>query len=149
MRNILIGMLGLAVFACQPQSKQNTGQGNEEAAGETVAPVDSANAARFDFKEKQFDFGKVTEGEKVSHSYVFTNTGKSSLVISNAQASCGCTVPEWTREPVAPGKTGEIQVIFDSNGRAGKQHKTVTVYANTYPSVVQLELTGEIVDAEN
>lgn len=144
-----IYLLIIPVFlaaACQNTSKQSAAAGTGETAeaGGTVEAADTASAAKFEFAETSFDFGTVEAGEKVSHAYSFTNTGSSSLIISNAQASCGCTVPEWTKEPIAPGETGEIQVVFNSQGRSGKQNKTITVHANTNPSVAQLYLTGEV-----
>lgn len=127
--------------ACQPKSgKTEAG----DAAAATVSSDTAAAAAKFEFAEEAFDFGTVEEGEKVSHSYTFTNTGEGSLIISNATASCGCTVPDWTREPIPPGATGEITAVFDSKGRVGRQSKTITVHANTEPAVVKLTLTGEV-----
>lgn len=135
-------LASLMLFSCQSKSgKDSTGEG----ASASVDGAESAEGlAAIEFTETAFDFGTVEEGEKVSHSYQFTNTGETSLVISNAMASCGCTVPDWTREPIPPGGTGEIEAVFDSNGRVGKQSKTITVHANTDPATVQLSLTGEV-----
>src|SRR5690554_833231 len=77
--------------------------------------------AKFQFKEKDntFDFGKVVEGELVTHEYEFKNVGDQPLQILKAEASCGCTTPEWPKSPVMPGKTGKIKVSFNSEGRVG------------------------------
>src|SRR5207302_3236285 len=80
-----------------------------------------------------YNFGRVTEGEKVEYSFRFRNTGKKPLVITNTSASCGCTVPEKPEKPILPGETGFIKVVFNSKGKAGHNEKTVTVISNAYP----------------
>lgn len=89
-----------------------------------------------------YDFGKVVEGQKVEHNYRFKNTGNKALVVSAATASCGCTVPEKPEEPVKPGETGILKVVFNSAGRPGPAHKTITVVSNAYPGFPVLVLTG-------
>ena len=82
------------------------------------------------FEDTQHDFGVITDGEVVSHTYRFTYTGKHPLIIRDAVASCGCTVPSYPKEPVAPGASGEIVVSFNSKGRVGLQQKNVMIYSN-------------------
>jgi len=101
------------------------------------------------FEEDTFRFGEVLEGEKVSHAYRFTNIGNNDLVIANASGSCGCTVPEWPKEPIKPGKSGVINVVFDSERRAGKAEKSITIYANTEPSRHVLFLKGTVKPKSN
>ena len=96
------------------------------------------------FAEESFDFGTVDQGEKVSHTYKFTNSGSEPLILSNAKGSCGCTVPQWPREPIAPGATGEIVVEFDSKNKSGKRNQKVTITANTEPAQTVISLTGEV-----
>lgn len=96
------------------------------------------------FDKTEHDFGSVVDGEKVSFSFHFTNTGTGDLLIRHAQATCGCTVPEWPKDPIAPGKDGFITVTFDSKGRLGMIHKTVTVIANTIPNTTTVTITGEV-----
>ena len=79
------------------------------------------------FGETEYDFGTVDQGAVVEHVFTFTNSGSEPLVISNAKGSCGCTVPEWPKEPIAPGATGEITVKFDSKGKKNAQNKKVTI----------------------
>lgn len=88
-----------------------------------------------------FDFGTINEGDTVEHVFQFKNTGEFPLIINNVTASCGCTTPEWPHEPVAPGKTSSILVRFNSRNKAGVQNKTVSIYANTDPSVTDLAFT--------
>jgi hypothetical protein len=101
---------------------------------------------KIEFNKTTHDFGLIIEGEKVIYTFTYTNTGKSDLIIKSASASCGCTVPTFSREPIAPGEQGKLEVVFDSNGRSGKQHKTVTVLSNCIPNTLKLAITGEIVE---
>ena len=88
-------------------------------------------AARFQFiGGETFDFGSVKEGPDVEHIFKFKNVGKEPLIIQNASASCGCTVPEWPKEPILPGKTGQLKVTFHTTGKAGPQMKTVYIQSN-------------------
>lgn len=105
-------------------------------------PLDTVNVARIAFEEETYDFGEVDEGAVVEHTFRFTNTGKAPLLISSARSTCGCTVPEWPREPIAPGQGGEIQVKFNTSGKKNKQTKPVTIVGNTYPSTSKLLLKG-------
>ncbi len=106
--------------------------------------VPSGPTTQMTFNSMEFDFGKVKSGESVTHDYEFTNTGKENLIIANAKGSCGCTVPQWPKEPIAPGKTGVIKVVFDSKGKSGPQSKRVTITANTNPPQSFLEIKGEV-----
>ncbi len=101
------------------------------------------------FAEEEFNFGTIDSGEKVEHIYAFTNDGDEPLVISEAKGSCGCTVPEWPKEPIAPGEGGEIKVVFDSKGKSGKQTKSVTIKANTDPAVTILKISGDVTPDPN
>ena len=92
-----------------------------------------------------YDFGKTTDGNKVAYDYRFRNTGTKPLIITNASASCGCTVPQKPEMPIMPGDTGFIKVVFDSKGRVGNAHKTITVTSNAFPPFPELLLTGEVV----
>lgn len=91
-----------------------------------------------------YNFGKITEGEKVEFSFRFKNTGKKPLVVTNASASCGCTVPEKPERPILPGETGFLKVVFNSKGKSGHQEKNITVSSNCNPSFPELKLVGEV-----
>lgn len=108
--------------------------------------VNAEDMPSFEFENAIFEFGTISQGEKVSHSFRFKNDGKSDLVINKVEGSCGCTVMKgWPKHPVRPGELGKIDVIFDSNGKKGIQNKTISVVANTYPSTTILTLKGEVV----
>ena len=100
--------------------------------------------AEMTFKTTEFDFGDILENQNVETTFEFTNTGKNDLMISNCQAACGCTVPDWPREPIAPGKTGKIKVAFNSAGRSGVNNKIVTVYANIPQNQIELKFRANV-----
>ena len=97
-----------------------------------------------EFEELEYDFGTIIEGEKVSQVFTFTNTGDTPLILVDAKGSCGCTVPQWPREPIMPGETASITVEFNSKGKKGKRRQMVTITANTQPPQTFLALTGEV-----
>lgn len=85
---------------------------------------------KISFEETHFDFGKIKEGAKVRHTFTFTNTGDNPLLIADAIASCGCTVPSFSKNPVAPGEKGTIEVEFNSANREGANHKNIVIVSN-------------------
>ena len=111
-------------------------------------PADPGSLPVLVFQEQSFDFGKITQGEKVSHTFVFKNTGGSDLVISSAQGSCGCTVPQYPRQPIKPGETAKVDVTFNSEGKAGKVEKTVTVITNCEPNTNVISIKAEVIVPE-
>ena len=96
------------------------------------------------FEKLRHNFGKINQGESVSHQFVFTNTGQAELIINNAKGSCGCTVPKWPRKPIAPGESEEIKVTFNSAGKSGKQSKTITLVTNAIPNTTVLTISANI-----
>ena len=100
------------------------------------------------WSEEEHDFGTITDGDIVEHVFKFTNTGEAPLIISDAKATCGCTVPQWPKEPIPVGQTGEILVRFNSRNKPGNQNKTVTVTANTYPSANRVRIRANVLKAE-
>ena len=105
---------------------------------------DNTNQASFKFNEEEFNFGTIKQGENIKHDFEFTNTGKEPLIISNASGSCGCTVPEWPKEPIAPGAKAMIKVTFNSAGKQGVQDKTVTLQSNAQQNPMVLHLKGNV-----
>lgn len=104
--------------------------------------VDTVNVAKMVFEQAIHDFGEVDEGAVVKHEFKFTNTGKVPLLIKNAHSTCGCTIPDWPKELIAPGQSGVIQVEFNTKGKLEFQEKPVIITANTYPSVTKVFLKG-------
>ena len=103
------------------------------------------NMPQMQFDKTEHDFGIILQGEKVSYTFKYKNIGNTDLIIKDATASCGCTVPHFSREPIAPGQTGEIEVVFDSGNRTGRQTKTITVWTNCQPNQSILKIFTEIV----
>ncbi|QDK78251.1 DUF1573 domain-containing protein [Spirosoma sp. KCTC 42546] len=107
--------------------------------GKESKEVASGKMPKITFDEKGiYDFGTLTEGDTVEHVFAFKNTGEFPLIINNITASCGCTTPEWPHEPVAPGEKSSVKVRFNSRGKSGEQSKTITIFANTEPSMTDL-----------
>jgi hypothetical protein len=94
--------------------------------------------------QTSYTFDTATEGDKIEHDFSFKNSGSKPLIIIRATASCGCTIADKPDQPILPGDTGLIKVIFNSTGKRGHNHKTITVESNAYPSFPQLILTGEV-----
>lgn len=110
------------------------------------------NGAVFQFKDANatYDFGKVKEGTKVEHDYMFTNVGNQPLQILKVDASCGCTTPEWPKRPIMPGKSEKIKVTFNSAGNVGKTIKEISIQSNAvlpdkHQQRFTITLKGEVV----
>lgn len=138
-------ILSVAVLACvtgaavAQDKKQATlvQAATAPAASSTLTPENVA------FKSDTYDFGSIEEGPAADHVFSFTNTGKEPLVIQRVQPSCGCTTPDWTKEPVAPGKTGMIKASYGTQGRPGHFEKTMTVFTNAGTKMLTFKGTVE------
>ncbi|MFC3562736.1 DUF1573 domain-containing protein [Pedobacter jamesrossensis] len=144
MRKIFILFVaGLSFTACRNANNSATAN-STVSVGNTASAVAPANAAVITFERDIFDFEKITEGESVTHEFKFKNTGKSPLIVSNATATCGCTIPETPKEPILPGKEAVIKVVFNSTGKMGMQDKVVTITSNANPNISTVHLVGEV-----
>lgn len=154
LRNGWSGLSLLTAFlflgACSNSTDNNTsaenGVGSMEILESGVSEEAVANGpvGVMSFEQDAFEFGKVVEGEVVEHVFTFVNTGDAPLIISQVSASCGCTTPEFSTHPVAPGQEGTVKVVFDSNGQVGQQHKVISVLSNGSMKVTLLHLRGEV-----
>ncbi|MDD4970256.1 MAG: DUF1573 domain-containing protein [Paludibacter sp.] len=112
--------------------------------------VAMSQKAVISFEEKSHDFGKVNEEDgKITHVFNFVNRGISPLVVNRVQASCGCTTPTWSKEPIEPGKKGTVTVIYNPSGRPGAFTKTITVYSNASDEQMTLTIHGEVIPKAN
>lgn len=102
-----------------------------------------------EFERTSYDFGEVVQGEKLSYTFKFKNTGKSNLIIFSSEATCGCTTSMPPKAPIRPGETGEIKVVFDSSSQKGKVVKRILVGANTYPAETILTITANVSSYKN
>lgn len=116
--------------------------------GAATQPVDNPNAPVITFEKTTHDYGTVTKGGDGTCEFKFKNNGVEPLILSNVSSSCGCTVPEWPREPILRGKSASIKVKYDTN-RVGPINKTVTVLSNAKVASIQLRIIGNIVEASS
>lgn len=96
------------------------------------------------FEKQLHDFGNLTMGENISYSFKFTNVGNADLVINNCEATCGCTVPDFPKDVIAPGQSSYVTVAFRSAGKAGQQLQEVTVVSNAHPSRTKLRIQANV-----
>jgi len=106
--------------------------------------VDPSSMTEIEILDKVYDFGTIVQGEKASTVYRVKNVGKNPLKITKAKGSCGCTVPQWPKEAIAPGEIAEIKVVFNSARKKGKQSKRITITANTTPAQSYMTITGMV-----
>ncbi|WP_291964685.1 DUF1573 domain-containing protein [Maribacter sp.] len=125
-------LLGIFLFALSSYA-QSTETKEESIATTTI-----------NFAEETFEWGEITQGEKIQNVFYFTNTGEEPLIIINAKGSCGCTVPRFPKEPIAPGQTASLLVQFDSKNKKGLQSKRVTITTNTDPAITYLTIKGKV-----
>ena len=102
----------------------------------------------FSFPKLEHDFGTINEGDVVEHTFSFTNTGNAPLIIQDVQASCGCTAPDWSKNPIPVGGTGFVKAKFDSQGKPNINNRTVTVTANTWPKQSVLRIKAMVTPAD-
>jgi hypothetical protein len=112
---------------------------------DSTSIVADKGTCEISFRDYQHDFGKVTEGEKLSYIFTFDNKGPGDLIINSASTSCGCTVPKYDTKPIHSGDSGKLEVVFDTSGRNGMQTKVITVKSNASTPVVLLKITAEVV----
>ena len=146
MKRIILSTLVLIAISCGSENEKKQAETSivTNPASSENPDATNENLTEITFEKNVYDFGTINEGELVNYKFKFTNTGKIPLLISNASASCGCTVPNWPKEPIMPGKGGEIDVTFNSEGKPNHAEKSVTIVANTTPINTILLLKGEV-----
>ena len=145
MKHLFLAMICMACLfsACN----NNNGEGNlstDLVTNPKSASHPSEKQPVITFDKTEHDFGTLLQGEVVTYSFHFTNTGNAPLLISNVNTSCGCTIADFTREPINPGKDGYIKATYDSKGHHGFQTRSLNVIANTNPSQINLRLKGNV-----
>jgi uncharacterized cupredoxin-like copper-binding protein len=153
MKKLFLSLLaaGMLLSACNQAAKQakTADSTTTQPAAAGSAPATAAvmpDGPQMKFEYITHDFGKIQEGDKVTYKFNFANTGKSPLIIVDATASCGCTIPTWSKVPIKPGDGGQIIVTFNSAGRKGLQDKMITITANTNPRQNVVHLVGEVLE---
>ncbi|MFP5079616.1 DUF1573 domain-containing protein [Pedobacter sp. JCM 36344] len=145
-KNLLLAFVALSFASCQPSAKttKTTLVDSNSTAAAAIPPV-KVSTAEILFTNDIYNFGEIKKGEIVTYDFKFKNTGKEPLIIKDALATCGCTVPEIPKEPILPGAEGILKVVFNSAGKpAGPLRKQVTVSSNAVNSPVAIQLLGTI-----
>lgn len=137
---MLTTLVALAVTA---QNTQTKAQPAQVVTPPNATAADNPNAGEFGFNEETYDFGKIPKGTPVTHDFNFTNNGKEPIVISNVQASCGCTTPSWPKEPILPGKTATIKVQYNA-ANPGGFNKSITITSNSKTPTKVLYIKGTV-----
>jgi hypothetical protein len=140
---ITLTLVSLIFVSCKESATSKVKASNLETAKERDEVI-SLGGPVIEFDSKEFDFGTITEGEIIDGVFKISNTGKTDLLILNAQPSCGCTVPEWPKDPIKPGASAELKFSFNSNGRVGRQNKTITLQTNTENVTEMLRIKGAV-----
>jgi hypothetical protein len=137
------------MFGCNSNNKNAITSADVNNPNSASGNTDMSSLPKFQFVTEEHDFGKLGQGEKVSFTFKFKNVGKSDLVISDAKATCGCTVADFPKIPVKPGAESGIVVTFNTEGKKGIQNKTVTLVANTQPNTKVLTIKAEVIEPLN
>lgn len=134
MKNVLLTALTISLFALGANAQTD------------AAPVPAANpnAGEFKFETENHDFGTVKDGDQATWEFKFTNVGKEPILITNVQATCGCTTPKWTKEPVKKGESGVITAVYNSKGRPGAFNKSIIVNSNAKTDSKTLYIKGTV-----
>ena len=142
-RLLAVVVMGLCVLtACEDKTEGKLS--TDLVTSPKSAPETSDKQAAIKFDKEEHDFGTLLQGEVVSYSFHFTNVGNMPLIVSEVGSSCGCTVGDYPREPIAPGKTGSIKVTYNSAGHHGFQSRYLTVMTNTNPAKTTLRIKGKV-----
>ncbi len=143
LRNILY-IVSILLFVSCGQQKEKLPTDMVGIPASADKGLDRSELPEIEFEESEFDFGTITQGEKVSHEFKFENTGEKDLIISNAYADCGCTVPEVPKKPIAPGEEAVIRVTFDSDKKSGMVTKSISVLTNCVPNKRVVKIKANI-----
>jgi len=141
--NIILALV-LSIFLVGCQSGGDKHLSTDLVTNPKSAQGAAEKQAVIQFDKTEFDFGKILQGEVVSYTFHFTNVGDAPLLITGVDKSCGCTASEYSREPIAPGQSGQVKITYDSKGHHGIQSKTLVVRANTNPAQTVLRVKAEV-----
>ena len=143
---LIAGTCLLAACGSEKKDKLPTDVVNISATADSTQVNQTNEKAAITFETERHDFGRLVDGEVVEYSFKFKNTGTGDLLIANASASCGCTVPDYPKQLIKPGEDNFIKVRFDSKGKIGTFEKSVMITANTEPRETVIYITGLVVE---
>lgn len=146
---ILFGWLcGMLVVSCNAINNNNTRQFHSDKPISIAMTGYAEQYPVFSVADTAYNFGTIHEGDVVQMDFRFKNTGSKPLIISEASSTCGCTIPNYSKKPVAPGEVSVLKVLFNSAGKMGKQFKPIWISANTMPSHFTLSISGNVISKE-
>ena len=150
MKQLILLLVSLALVSCNSSSDEKTITTDLVNSPLTAnSNAEKVLTPNIEMLETSYNFGEIQQGESVTHDFILKNTGNADLIISAAKGSCGCTVPEWPKTPIAKGEEAAIKVTFNSAGRSGKQNKTVTLVTNAIPNTKVLTINGNVIVPQN
>ena len=140
---IFISVILLGLVACKEKAVVKVKTANVKIAKERDTKI-SLGSAEIEFDKTTYNFGTITSGEVIEGAFTIYNKGAVDLVITSAKSSCGCTVPEWPKEPIKPGDTAQLKFKFNSRGRSGKQYKAIRLKTNTKKMTEIIKVAGMV-----
>tara|TARA_B110000259_G_scaffold3709_1_gene4280 strand:- start:571 stop:1026 length:456 start_codon:yes stop_codon:yes gene_type:complete len=150
MKQLILLLVSLALVSCNSSSDEKTITTDLVNSPLTAnSNAEKVLTPNIEMLETSYNFGEIQQGESVTHDFILKNTGEADLIISAAKGSCGCTVPQWPKTPIAKGEEAAIKVTFNSAGRSGKQNKTVTLVTNAIPNTKVLTINGNVIVPQN
>jgi hypothetical protein len=150
MKQLILLLVSLALVSCNSSSDEKTITTDLVNSPLTAnSNAEKVLTPNIEMLETSYNFGEIQQGESVTHDFILKNTGEADLIISAAKGSCGCTVPEWPKNPIAKGEEATIKVTFNSAGKSGKQNKTVTLVTNAIPNTKVLTINGNVIVPQN
>ena len=146
MKQLILLLVSLALVSCNSSSDEKTITTDLVNSPLTAnSNAEKVLTPNIEMLETSYDFGEMLQGESVTHDFILKNTGGADLIITAAKGSCGCTVPEWPKNPIANGEEAVIKVTFNSAGKSGKQNKTVTLVSNAIPNTKVITINGNVI----
>ena len=150
MKQLILLLVSLALVSCNSSSDEKTITTDLVNSPLTAnSNAEKVLTPNIEMLETSYNFGEIQQGESVTHDFILKNTGDADLLVSAAKGSCGCTVPEWPKTPIAKGEEAAIKVTFNSAGRSGKQNKTVTLVSNAIPNTKVITINGNVIVPQN
>ena len=150
MKQLILLLVSLALVSCNSSSDEKTITTDLVNSPLTAnSNAEKVLTPNIEMLETSYNFGEIQQGESVTHDFILKNTGDADLIISAAKGSCGCTVPEWPKTPIAKGEEAAIKVTFNSAGKSGKQNKTVTLVSNAIPNTKVITINGNVIVPQN
>jgi hypothetical protein len=134
-------------YSCRPKGEQSSSAVSPNLVTNPITAsgkTSNSTLPVMEFEQTKHDYGMMVQGEKLSYTFKFTNTGGSDLIISDFSSDCGCTVPDFSKAPVKPGDSGKVEVVFNSAGKSGTVSKSIRLLTNAQPNTIELNITAEV-----